>query len=69
MPLPAFSAGHFQSINTQENAVVICLLLFISSIVGKVSVYGKKRPVTPSELWNNKRIKLTQRHQYSAKNV
>ena len=29
----------------------------------------KKRPVMPSEVWNNKRIKgiLTQLHQYSAK--
>jgi len=37
----------------------------------RYSVYGEKRPVTPSELWNNKRIMkiLTQSHQYSAINV
>ena len=54
----------------QENAIVS---LFDLSLVLSVrySVYGKKRPVTPSELRNNIRIMkiLTQSHQYSAKHV
>ena len=36
MPFPALSAGHFQEINTQENAVVICL--FYPSLVLSVKV-------------------------------
>ena len=28
MPFPAFSAGHFQEINTKENAVISCLIYF-----------------------------------------
>ena len=38
-------------------------------VVAKLQVQEKKRPVMPSEVWNNKRIKgiLTQLHQFSAK--
>ena len=56
MPFPAFSLEHFQQINTQENAVVSCL--FYSSLVLPVrySVCEEKRPLTPSELWNNNKI-------------
>ena len=39
----------------QENAVVN--FLFYSALAGVVSVYGRKRPLTPPELRNNKRIK------------
>ena len=56
MPFPEFSLEHFQQINTQENAVVSCL--FYSSLVLPVrySVCEEKRPLTPSELWNNNKI-------------
>ena len=49
----AFSTGHFQVINMPENVEVSCL--FYPSLVLSVryTVYGEKRPVTPSELWNN----------------
>ena len=39
------------------------MYFFLSLVLSvRYTVYGKKRPVTPSKLWNNKRIKaiLTQ---------
>ena len=45
-----------------------CFFYLISSVVGKVQCLREKRPVTPSEYGIIKEI-LTQRHQYSAKNV
>ena len=64
MQFPAFSAGHFPSKYVQ------LFILPISSVVGnskkkeKVQCLRKKRPVTPSELWNNTEDKrlLTQEH-------
>ena len=41
----------------------LAMYFFLSLVLSvRYSVYGKKRPVTPSKLWNNKRIKdiLTQ---------
>ena len=54
MPFPAFSTWYFQLINTQENPLVSCL--FYPSLVLSVrwSVYGKKRPVTPSDYGTTK---------------
>ena len=57
MPSAAFSAGHFQEINTREDAVISCLFYpSISSVIGKVQAdYGikdvtsKGRHVYPSD--------------------
>ena len=43
MRSPAFSAGHFQSIKTKENAVISCLFHPISSVIIKVQCLRQKR--------------------------
>ena len=52
MPFPAFSTGHFLQINMQENVVFVCYFTHLWCCwYGRVFT-GKKRPVTPSELWD-----------------
>ena len=43
MPSPAFSGCHFQSIKTNENAVISCLLYPISNVIIKVQCLRQKR--------------------------
>ena len=35
MPFPTYLPGHFQLINTEENAMFSCLI-YISSVIGRV---------------------------------
>ena len=67
MPFPAFSAGHFEQINTKENAIGP------SRGQGRTHFFVSHSTITflPVRLWNNKRIKeiLQQRHQYNARKL
>ena len=65
MPFPAFSAGRFQQIDRQENVAVSGLLYQSLGLSVTVQcLLEKRRQVTPTELWNNKKLNeiLTQRH-------
>ena len=49
MPFPAFSAGHFQEINTKENAIISCLIYIpgVKLSAGKVLTGKKDETVRP----------------------
>ena len=47
MPFPAFSAGHFRQINTQENAEVSCLFYPSQVLSTRHSQLREKRPLAP----------------------
>ena len=55
MPSPAFSAGHFQQDNMQENAVVGCLFYLSLVLSVRYSVNRKKgqHDARIMSIWNN----------------
>ena len=72
MPFAVFSAGLFRRIDTQENAAVSGL--FYPCLALSVTVQcllEKRRQVTQTELWNDKKLKeiLTQRHRIAKKYI